>query len=225
MVFLLNIVAVLPGLVICYLIFRIDRYEREPVRAMLLAFILGVCATVPSVLVQHYSGITPAPQHSGLLFTVGASFGVVAFSEEIFKCLAFYLGIFRRSFFNEPLDGIVYAVILSMGFATIENILYAAAYGINTTILRAFTAVPAHLVFAIVQGYYLGRAKFTPEKKWQLTVRGLGISVVLHGSYVALVMQQLSGGLSMLGAFSVYICLYYCEPLIREHLENSPFRT
>lgn len=224
MAFLLNIVAVLPGIIICYLIFRVDRYEREPLWAMLLAFVLGVIATVPAVLLQHSSGMTPIPPDPGILFTIGASFGVVAVSEEVFKCLAFYLGIFRRRFFNEPLDGIVYAVVLAMGYATVENILYAAAYGINTTILRAFTAVPAHLVFAIVQGYYLGRARFMPERKWYLIAKGLGISIVLHGSYDFLVLQQLSGGLSMLGAVSVYICLYYCEPLIREHLENSPFR-
>jgi RsiW-degrading membrane proteinase PrsW (M82 family) len=223
--YLLNIAAVLPGLIICYLIFRIDRYEREPLWAILLAFVLGVFATVPAVVVQYASGITPVPQQPDVLFTIGASFGVVAISEEVFKCLVFYLGIFRRRFFNEPLDGIVYAVILAMGYATIENMLYAAAYGINTTILRAFTAIPAHLVFAIVQGYYLGRAKFTPGRKWYLIAKGLGIAIILHGSYDFLVMQQLSGGLSMLGAISVYICLYYCEPLIREHLESSPFRS
>jgi RsiW-degrading membrane proteinase PrsW (M82 family) len=72
---------------------------------------------------------------------------------------------FPEEFFNEPLDGIVYAVVLAMGYASVENMLYVAAYGINTTILRAFTAVPAHLVFAIVQGYYLGRARFMPEQK------------------------------------------------------------
>lgn len=214
----------MPGLLICYLIFRVDRYEREPLRAVLLAFVLGVLATVPAILIQHSSGITPLPPEPGILLTMGASFGVVAVSEELLKCLAFYLGIFRRGFFNEPLDGIVYAVVLAMGYASVENILYAAAYGINTTVLRAFTAVPAHLVFAIVQGYYLGRAKFIPERKWYLITRGLGISIILHGSYDFLVLQQLSGGLSMLGAVSVYICLYYCEPLIREHLENSPFR-
>ncbi len=221
---LVQILAVLPGLIICYLIFRVDRYEREPLWAMILAFILGVLATVPSVLLQHSSGITPLPPEPDLAFLLGASFGVVAITEEVFKCLAFYLGIFNRRFFNEPLDGIVYAVVLAMGYATVENLLYAAAYGINTTILRAFTAVPAHLVFAIVQGYYLGRAKFMPEQKWQLIIKGLSISIALHGAYDFLVMQQLSGGLSMLGAVSVYICLYYCEPLIREHLENSPFR-
>lgn len=224
MFYLLNMVAVLPGIIICYLIFRVDRYEREPFWAVFLAFSMGVLATVPTVILQHASGITPMPPNPGVLYTLGASFGVVAISEEAFKCLAFYFGIFRRRFFDEPLDGIVYAVALAMGYATVENLLYAAAYGINTTILRAFTAVPAHLVFAIVQGYYLGRARFMPEQKWKLITRGLAIAIALHGSYDFLVMQQLSGGLSMLGAVSVYICLYYCEPLIREHLESSPFR-
>jgi hypothetical protein len=130
---------------------------------------------------------------------------------------------FPEEFFNEPLDGIVYAVVLAMGYASVENMLYVAAYGINTTILRAFTAVPAHLVFAIVQGYYLGRARFMPEQKLESDNQRTGY---FHCPARLLRLPRpatVIGRFVHAGAVSVYICLYYCEPLIREHLENSPF--
>ena len=56
-------------------------------------------------------------------------------------------------------DGIVYAVMIGMGFATLENIIYASRFGLETTLFRAFTAVPAHGVFAAIMGYYIGVGK------------------------------------------------------------------
>jgi RsiW-degrading membrane proteinase PrsW (M82 family) len=72
--------------------------------------------------------------------------------------------LYNNKNFNEPFDGIVYAVIVSMGFATIENIIYVFQYGFATGILRLFTAVPAHAAFGILMGYFLGKAKFTHGK-------------------------------------------------------------
>ena len=52
-----------------------------------------------------------------------------------------------------------------MGFATMENISFANRFGLETVLLRAFTAVPAHLVFGVVAGYYVGLAKFDHARR------------------------------------------------------------
>lgn len=191
---------------------------------MAMCFLFGTIATLPAIWLQEWSGMLDVLKGGSAAATLLSSFGAVAPSEEIVKCAAVLLIAFPRRFFNEPLDGIVYAVLAAMGFATVENILYAVHFGFQTTIVRAFTAVPAHFVFAIVQGYYIGRAKFNPENRLSLILQGLGIAVLMHGTYDFLVLQELSEWLSMLAAFSVYICLYYGGALIQEHLDNSPFK-
>jgi len=221
---LLFILAIIPGLAICYLIFRIDKYEREPLWALAMCFFLGMLATIPAIGFQYWSGVISGFKTQSAAITFIASFGVVAASEEIAKCAALLIGAFPRKFFNEPVDGIVYAVLIGMGCATIENLIYAYNFGMNTTVARAFTAVPAHFVCAIVQGYFIGRAKFQPERRIQLILLGLGLSIVMHGVYDFLILQELSAWLSVLGSISVYICLFYCGTLVREHLENSPFK-
>ncbi len=221
---LIFILAVIPGLAICYLIFRMDKYEREPLWALLFCFFLGMLATIPAIGIQDWSGVISGIKTQSAAITFIASFGVIAASEEIAKCAVLLIAAFPRKFFNEPVDGIVYAVLIGMGFATVENLVYAYNFGMDTTLVRAFTAVPAHFVFAIVQGYFIGLAKFQPTRRIKLILLGLGISIVMHGVYDFLILQELSAWLSVLGSVSVYICLFYCGTLVREHLENSPFK-
>ena len=66
--------------------------------------------------------------------------------------------------------------MIGMGFATLENILYADRFGLQTVMIRAFTAVPAHAIFAIIMGYYIGLAKFNKKKSHQIFSSGFSIS-------------------------------------------------
>ena len=72
---------------------------------------------------------------------------------------------YRKKEFDEPFDGIVYAVMVGMGFATVENISYVSQYGLMTGIMRLFMAVPAHASFAIIMGYFMGKARFSAKKE------------------------------------------------------------
>jgi RsiW-degrading membrane proteinase PrsW (M82 family) len=58
------------------------------------------------------------------------------------------------------MDGVVYGAVASLGFATLENILYVTPNGFAVAAARAFTAVPGHALLGVIMGYYVGRAKF-----------------------------------------------------------------
>lgn len=221
---LLLLFAVLPGLLIAFAMFRVDRYEPEPFVPLALSFVFGAGATVPAVWVEmwafeHLSG------EPTVLETFVLAFVVVGLNEEVFKFLVLRLVAYPFSFFNEPLDGIVYSVMAAMGFATMENLAYADRFGLETVVLRALTAVPAHLFFAIVAGYFAGVAKFAPPaRRARLLVRGLLLAVALHGFYDLLMLQNWLDWLFVLAVVGLYMCLYFSGQLVREHLENSPFR-
>lgn len=221
---LLLTVAVLPGLLICWIVYRADRYEREAIGPLVWCFGLGAAATFPAM--QFEQRIIPmvGDIERDPVLTFLMAFGAIAPVEEVVKWLALIGGAFIWHFFDEPFDGIVYAVMVSMGFATVENVCYIDSFGGNTALLRAFTAVPAHLVFAIAVGYYAGLAKFNPADRRHLLFRGLLVGIILHGVYDFLVLQNWTKWLSSIGAVSIYLCLYYFGALFREHLENSPFR-
>ena len=97
--------------------------------------------------------------------------------------LSVKLAAYRSNAFNEVMDGIVYTAVASLGFATVENVLYALTRGLGTILLRAVTSVPGHALLGGIMGYYLGVAKFTPSREVDLTLEGLVLAMVLHGIY------------------------------------------
>lgn len=221
---LILILATLPGLLVCWAVYRADKYEREPIWSLVLCFVLGALVTLPAILLEKRIIPLIGEIEQDPILTFLMAFGAIAPVEEIIKWLALIFGAFIWRFFNEPFDGIVYSVMISMGFASVENFYYIDIYGQETALLRAFTAVPAHLVFAIAIGYYAGLAKFNPADRIHLLLRGLLVGILLHGTYDFLVLQNWTKWLSSLGALSIYLCLYYFGALFREHLQNSPFR-
>lgn len=221
---LLNILAIVPGLLVCYYIYRRDKYEQESRLHLILCFLLGMLITLPVMSIQVWAHEQGFDDTSHLGLTLFFSFIVVALSEELLKFLTLVAYPFNRPFFNEPIDGIVYAVMIGMGFATLENILYANRYGLSTTVLRAFTAVPAHAVFAIIIGFYAGKAKFDPQHRFRLLLTGLLIAVGVHGLYDFFILQEVYEGLMILAVFTLGISIYFAKNLIREHEENSPFK-
>jgi protease PrsW len=224
---MIQLLSILPALVVCYVIFRVDHYERESWWSLALCFAGGALITWPAVWSELWITVLLGVEHMEHLDEILIlSFGVVAPIEEALKWVLLLL-IFPRRFFNEPLDGIVYAVMIGMGFAAIENIAYSERFGPGSLWLRMLTAIPAHLVFAIVQGYYAGLAKFkapTPQAANRWMLKGFLYSYLLHGIYDLCVFQDWWSWLFMLATTALYLCLYYCSQLIREHLEHSPFK-
>ncbi len=220
----LLLLAVLPGVFLSYAIFRADKYEREPLVPLLVCFGLGAAVAFPAMEVEKWAFVQLRTHEQGFGIIILTAFLAVALNEEVFKFSVLRWVAFPRKFFNEPLDGIVYSVLVSMGFATMENIFYAYRFGMETVLLRAFTAVPAHLVFAVVSGYYVGLAKFNPARQSRLLWQGFGMAFLLHGVYDFLIFQSWSDWLLVLATLTLYLCLFYCNNLIRQHLDNSPFK-
>lgn len=221
---IVNILAVLPGLIICWYIYRLDKYEKESKLQLIICFFLGMLATIPVYYLERWAQWVDNYISGHIALILFSSFFVVGLGEELSKFIAFYIYPFQRSFFNEPFDGIIYAVMISMGFATLENILYANRYGIETTLMRAFTAVPAHAAFAVIVGYYAGLARFTPGRRAVFLLKGLSIAILTHGLYDFFILQEYIEWLILLAVIVLWLSIWYANRLIRLHQENSPFR-
>jgi len=216
--------AILPGLFICFYILRMDKYEKEPHLPLLICFGLGMLSTIPAMFLEQI-GISRGWDHSSNLATTFLySIIGIALIEELVKFLILRGYPFQRKFFNEPMDGIVYSVLIGMGFATLENILYAGSFGLQTTLVRAFTAVPAHAAFAVIMGYYAGLAKFDPANRSKLLLTGFAWAVVIHGVYDFFLLQEFYTGLSVLAIATLYYSVKHARKMILLHQENSPFR-
>lgn len=220
---LLLALAIAPGLAICVYILYRDVYNREPAINMIMSFVWGMAVIVPAITIENLFG---RRLDNSVFSIVGSAFLGVALIEELSKFAILRLYCFTRRSFDEPLDGIVYSVLISMGFATIENIFYTSEHGIRVAFLRMFTSVPAHAAFATIMGYFVGKAKFEYEKRISLMLKGILGATAAHGIFDSFLLlgenawmkQYVSELLLFAGAItSLYIAIRLSRRLIRVH--------
>jgi protease PrsW len=224
---LLFILAVLPGLLISYYVISMDKYEEEPKLPMAISFILGGLITIPVYYAEKWCGTLNLQSSENWWEILIMTMFFVGLIEEFFKYLVLMGYNYHRPYFNEPMDGIVYATLISMGFACVENLLYAGQYGISTTLVRFFTAVPAHACFAITMGYYIGKAKFaiSPLSRNGYFLKGLFIPTFLHGLYDFFITQEYFEWLSAFSLILLVVLVYTSRKAIKQQQVTSPFRT
>ncbi|KQL53686.1 protease [Heyndrickxia shackletonii] len=168
-----------PGLALLSYFYLKDQYEQEPILLVFKSFMYGAILTFPIMFIQHVL-IT----ENVLQGKIGSAFISTSLLEEFFKWFILYFAVYMHGDFNEPYDGIVYGVSVSLGFATVENILSLLGNGIEVAIGRALLPVSSHALFGVVMGYYLGKGKFSSDKKYiKWLFLSFFISFLLHGIY------------------------------------------
>ncbi|GJM80061.1 glutamic-type intramembrane protease PrsW [Paenibacillus timonensis] len=172
--------AVAPGIALLTYFYLKDKYDAEPLHMVIKVFLLGFLIVLPVMIIQR--GLTMWLGDGPLVTAFGISAGV----EEVLKWFVLFHMIYNHTEFDEPYDGILYAVAISLGFATVENVLYALAShaSIGTMIVRALLPVSGHAMFGVMMGYYLGRAKFSTG--WQsrkFLIFSLLFPLFWHGVY------------------------------------------
>lgn len=200
------IVALAPVLIIATYIYFRDKYEKEPIKLLLLALLVGGLTVIPILFLEQFLD-SFTELFPGLLSAFWKAFVVAAFSEELFKYIALYLLIWKSREFNEKFDGIVYATYVSLGFAAVENVLYVMDGGLTTGIMRAITAVPAHAIFGITMGFYFGLAKFYKKESANLKIKAIAYPILLHGIYDFILFTEIAWLTIVFVGFVVY--LYY----------------
>ena len=211
--------------IIAYIYFK-DKYEKEPTKLLIISFLLGaiISVIITTILYSFFNLFVPLQNKLSIWEQFKQAFFVVGFSEELSKYLIVLLYAQRHKEFNEPFDGIVYAVMVSMGFAATENVMYVMQSGASTALLRAFTAVPAHATFGILMGYFMGKAKFAPNKLF-LNLCGLSLAILFHGAYDFFLFIDFVPGI-WIGAFiSLGIGVLLSRKAIKIHQRDSFFNT
>ena len=219
--------ALAPAIVIMIYIYIKDKYEKEPVKFVLKNFGLGATASIIMTLLIGVilKMIFPKADPLSIVEQFFKAFVVVALVEEFSKYIIVRYYAQRNKEFDEPFDGIVYAVMVSMGFAALENILYVFQFGIENGILRAFTAVPAHATFGIIMGYFMGKSKFAKSKKdkIRLNLTGLLAATTFHGAYDFFLFINFIPGISIGALISLIIGVIVSRKAIKKHQARSKF--
>ncbi len=210
------VITILPSIVIfCYFYFS-DKFK-EPKRTMAEVFLLGVAATIPAGYLNNFI-LKTFENYDVFNDAMLTGFFAGGLVEEILKFSVLYFFVVKKNEFNEPMDGIVYGVLASLGFATLENIEYvyflADEYEVSSLSMafaRAFSAVPMHGLVGVVMGFYFGLYSFLGDKKF--IGYALVMPLLFHGSYNFLL------SFNVLYAYGVLAILLVYALKLHKHLK------
>lgn len=216
------LLAFAPGLFIVLYVWLRDNYCREDPRSVLRTFAWGCLAIVPAMLVETL--LIPGADRLHELSTgalLMALFLVIGPVEEFFKFLVVWRRDYHRPDFAEPMDGLVYSTSSAMGFASMESFLYLVREGPQAAPARILLALPGHLFFSGIWGYYLGLKKLGGASRGHL-VWALLWSSFLHGFYNFLVIGQAGSALLAIPLMVLLGSVWFKE--LDVALDRSPFR-
>ena len=181
----LLLVTILPSIFIILYFVKSDKFK-EPPKEIVKVFFYGILITIPAYFLNTY--LSQIWMRTELTEGLISSFFTAAPVEEGLKLSVLYFLVYKMKDFNEPIDGIVYGVSASLGFATLENLYYVyllADYyqtsSMYLAVLRSFSAIPAHAVFGIFMGYFFMKYAFI--KKGDNLIFAFLVPFTLHGCY------------------------------------------
>jgi protease PrsW len=215
--------AVAPGVAFAMYIYYRDKTEKEPIRLLLRAFLIGFVAVIPAALIE--AGLRDAWRLSSqnLLHLFIDNFIVIGFIEEVVKFFILWFVAYNRKEFNEPYDGIIFAVMIGMGLATAENIFVVLGSGLQTAVMRLVTTMPAHATFAVLMGYFIGLSKFRKHSGRHIMM-GIGAATLFHGTYDFFLSIKNIPLIGMGAVVSLVIGIYFSFKAVQSLLVNEPVR-
>lgn len=220
--FLVIAAALLPVILLFLYIHKQDSDQPEPAKWLWKAVRYGVySALLVIICVSPFTGdyLDMYGAFEGSIFN---AFFMAAIPEEAAKMFMIWLLLRKNPFFDEHLDGVVYASCVGLGFAGFENILYLFTNldsFLSVAVMRALFSVPAHFFFAIVMGYFISRAYFgskTDKSKFYLLA--YAVPMLLHGIFDSLLM--VSGAIPQLAALLVIAFLFFCNYLRKKAVKH-----
>lgn len=212
----LYLIAILPSIIITWIIYFHDQYEREPIGLIIKTFLFGVFIILPTLVIENVLlSIFILP---GIWESFYTAFIVAGFTEEFLKRQVVLRIVYKNREFSEKFDGIAYCVYAALGFATIENIMYIAnQYTLQPLIgfYRGIFSVPAHCLFAISMGYYLSLAKFCEDssKRKGYLAKSLWIPVIFHGIFNFILLSKLPYLMILFIPFVIYLWMINIKKL------------
>ena len=180
-----------------------DRHLPEPIGNLALCFVLGIASSGIGRLLYNGLGLLGL-RFDALELSINNLGGLFAYAvlaigpvEETAKLIPFLLVVLRFRAFDEPLDGIIYASFIALGYATMENLHYLQYLSPGEAIARGFAGPLVHIMFVSIWGYYISRAFLNGERLLPVIIVAVGAAAFLHGVYDFIVMAAPASALPL----------------------------
>src|SRR5262249_41611098 len=204
--------AIIPACFYLAVFLWLDRYDPEPPGKLIFAFVWG------AVIAVFFAGIANSLVQAAFGETLAVIVSAPIVEEGAKGLCVLVVALFFRDDFDSVVDGIVYAGVVALGFATVENIQYygksLSAGGshalIGTLLLRGVLSPYAHVLFTCMTGIGFGVSRETHNAALKVAapVIGYSIAVFLHSLWNSL--ATLKGGAFFLAGYFLIEAPMFC---------------
>jgi len=154
---------------------------------LVVSFFIAMLCVVPALVIKNTAAELGFDEHISSLFGKMGYSTFTAFVDELNKYIVIIAYAYRRKEFDEPLAGILVALMISMGFITIDNVWHTIEGDKYSDTWRMLTSIPVSLGFAVIMGFYSGLSKYGLDSddlsSFGLRIRGLLTATFFHAFY------------------------------------------
>ena len=184
----ISLTALLPAVFYMFYIIAYDSKKPEPLKVLLLTVLIGIIAAfaVTAIGMPLFIGGFESELNNNIIDSLSMGFLQIAIPAELSKWLLLLIFLSLNKYYDEYLDGIVYSVCLSMGFAGVLGVWFMSGFVRFSTSMFLFKGVttsliliPIHLMSGASMGYFL--AISNRKRKLINTVSALIVSILIDG--------------------------------------------
>ena len=184
----IGLTGLLPAVLYMLYVIKYDKKKPETVGYLLQAVLIGIIAAfvVTGIGSSLFIGGSEGELKQSIINGLSTGFLQIAIPAEVSKWLLLYIFLYHNKYYDEYLDGIVYSVCLSMGFASVLGIWFMSGFvdfAISTFLLKgvvsAIILIPIHLMSGAAMGYFLAISK--RKSKTLNTLRSLIFPIIIDG--------------------------------------------
>ncbi len=180
----------LPALAWLWFWLREDGAHPEPRRLIALAFLAGIVSVILVIPLQK--AVAPFIAHQSLTLIVWAAI------EEVMKYFAALATVLWRHDDDEPIDAVIYMIVVALGFAALENTLFLISPLSGSTLgetivvgnFRFIGATLLHILSSAAIGVALALFFY---RSWRVKVVaalfGVILAIVLHSLFNLLILS------------------------------------
>ena len=183
--YLAYLAAIFPAIGIAVYVYNKDQFPEDK-SEVIIAFLLGTSLTFFLYLLIPIAEIVNDIFFDGYGNIFFMQYFRAATLEESLKFLVLYYYAYKLKNFDEPMDAIVFATTISLGFAAVENIEYvlmADNQQFEIAFARALSAIPLHALCGVIMGLFFGLAVFSDKNNTHNLFLALAVPIAIHGSY------------------------------------------
>ncbi|MFP4470723.1 MAG: PrsW family glutamic-type intramembrane protease [Bacteroidales bacterium] len=171
-----------PAIFLMLILMALKVMDKSTHKLFMGSYFMGLLAAIPMALVLYIIHHYWLEHFSSIRRILFFSFALVGFMAEFFKFIILRYFVIPKDSVTKPFDGILFSVMISMGYATLANVFFFFEWTYSDDLYVVLYTIPfANLLIGIILGFFIGMGKFRTNHIDSFT--GLGVAVFFQGFY------------------------------------------